>query len=194
MEIKIENRPSYAIAKIELTRKEKINAETNTLVSMTNGIKIETKVIEGENLFVNTFEALNDYEELILAPASVGDIDHINLDGAFYLQSKSYLASGKDITIDTQWSGSKTFFSKEDISLLKASGKGELVFSSYGAIYKRTIKEGERYVVDTGHIIGFSDSIYYTVKYIGGIKRGKGFVVELEGPGDIFIQTRNQNN
>jgi hypothetical protein len=88
MEIKIENRPSYAIAKIELTRKEKINAETNTVVSMTNGIKIETKVIEGENLFVNTFEALNDYEELILAPASVGDIDHINLAGISFIQQR----------------------------------------------------------------------------------------------------------
>lgn len=194
MEIKIGNKPSYAIAKIELTRKEKLNAETNALVSMTTGIKIEAPKNNEENLSINMFEALNDYEELILAPALIGDMENIYIDGTFYLQSKSYVASEKNITIDTQWDKAKDFFSKDDVSLVKVSGKGELIFSSYGAIYKRTIGEGERYVVDTGHIIGFSDSINYAVKYIGGIKRGKGFVAELEGPGEIFIQTRNQNN
>jgi len=205
MEIKIENRTSYATAKIYLDRKEKINAETNSMVSMTTGIKVETSVkgmnkmlLEKDSFFINTFESLNNYEEIILAPILVGDIEHIKIDGEFYLQSESYLASEDGIIIDTQWNGAKTFFPKENIFLIKVVGKGELIFSSCGATYKKSLKEGERYVVDTGHIVGFSETIRYTVKTIGGIKQtlfsDEGFIVEVEGPGDVFIQTRNQSD
>jgi uncharacterized protein (TIGR00266 family) len=89
----------------------------------------------------------------------------------------------------------KAFMSAEGISMLEASGSGKLLVSSYGAIFERTLGSGERYVVDTGHLVAFDASMGVTPKTVGGIKStlfsGEGFVVELTGPGTIYMQTRS---
>jgi hypothetical protein len=71
--------------------------------------------------------------------------------------------------------------------MLRTSGTGTVVLSSYGAVFDRTLAAGERYKVDTGHLVAFSKGIGYSVQRIGGLKStffsGEGLVVELTGPG-----------
>ena len=54
---------------------------------------------------------------------------------------------------------------------------------------------GEKLVVDTGHIVAFSDTMQYKIKTFGGIKStlfgGEGLICEFTGPGVVYIQTRN---
>ena len=111
------------------------------------------------------------------------------------VQSGSYVASAVGIEIDTSWGGAKTFFASEGLIMLKASGSGELILSSYGAIHERNLAEGETYTVDTGHLVAFSEGIGFKVKKVGGIKStlfsGEGLVVDLTGPGRVLIQTRS---
>ncbi len=79
--------------------------------------------------------------------------------------------------------------------MLRASGNGELLLSSYGAIHERNLTEGENFIVDTGHLVAFTEGISFKVKKVGGLKStifsGEGLVVELTGPGRVLMQTRS---
>ena len=79
--------------------------------------------------------------------------------------------------------------------MLEATGTGTLLVSSYGAIYEKTLNAGEKYIVDSSHLVAFDGSMGVTPKPIGGFKStmfsGEGFVIELSGPGKIYIQTRS---
>ena len=77
-----------------------------------------------------------------------------------FVQSGSFMAGTIDIDINTKWGGSKTFFSKEGLFLLKIEGTGSLFTSSFGAIHPLTLEEGETYIVDTGHIVAFDEHDY----------------------------------
>jgi uncharacterized protein (AIM24 family) len=85
--------------------------------------------------------------------------------------------------------------STEGISMLEASGTGKLLVSSYGAIFERTVGAGEKYIVDTSHLVAFDATMGVTPKTVGGFKStlfsGEGLVVELTGPGTIYMQTRS---
>ncbi|MBD3261949.1 MAG: TIGR00266 family protein [Candidatus Altiarchaeales archaeon] len=210
MEHEILYRPSYALLQLKLSRGEAISAEAGALVSMSSGIQMETNMkggllgglkrnlLGGESMFINTFTAESD-GELTLAPALPGDLSAMRLSSKpMYLQSGSYIASSKEVDIDTKWGGSKTFFSREGLFLLKLSGVGQLFASSYGAIHEVNLEAGQKYTVDTGHMVGFEEGVGYDVKRIGGLKStllsGEGLVVELTGPGKALIQTRSQDS
>jgi uncharacterized protein (AIM24 family) len=79
--------------------------------------------------------------------------------------------------------------------MLRTSGSGKLVLSSYGAIHERNLAAGETYTVDTGHLVAFSESMRFNVRPIGGLKStllsGEGLVVDLAGPGRLLLQTRS---
>ena len=115
--------------------------------------------------------------------------------GTLLVQSGSYLASSGDIRVDTKWGGARSFFSGEGLFLLKVTGSGSLFLSSYGAIHEINVGQGERYMVDTSHIVAFEDGMGYEVRRAGNWKStifgGEGLVVELTGPGKAYIQTRS---
>jgi uncharacterized protein (TIGR00266 family) len=207
MEYEVLYRPSYALARVKLNAGEGICAEAGAMVSMSEGIEIETgvkggvlsglkrSILGGESFFINTFKAKAP-GEVTLAPSLPGDIIHLELSGeTFLVQSGSYIASSPQVAIDTKWGGAKTFFSKEGFFLLKMQGSGDLFLSSYGAIHEITLQPGESYTVDTGHMVAFDESVRYSVKRVGGIKStlfsGEGLVCNLTGPGRIFLQSRS---
>ena len=82
------------------------------------------------------------------------------------VQSGSYLASSDSIQVDTKWSRAKTFFGSEGLIMLRVSGTGTLIISSYSAIHPVELGAGEKFVVDTGHLVTFEDQITYNVKNV----------------------------
>jgi len=207
MEIEIMHRPSYSLAVARLTPNERIRAEGGAMVSMSSGVNIETKaeggllkslgraVLGGESFFQNFFIASAQGGEVTLAPELPGDMMLIELRGSkLMLQAGSYVASENGVELTAKVS-MKAFMSAEGISMLEASGTGKLLVSSYGAIFERTIVTGEKYVVDTSHLVAFDATLSVTPKTVGGIKStlfsGEGLVVELTGPGTIYMQTRS---
>jgi len=209
MEYEILYKPSYSLLKLDLERLEQVNAESGALVSMSSGISIETgmkgglfgglkrSLLGGESFFINKFTAESP-GEITMAPPLPGDIHTMDLENeVIFVQSGSFMAGTIDIDINTKWGGSKTFFSKEGLFLLKIEGTGSLFTSSFGAIHPLTLEEGETYIVDTGHIVAFDEHVGYKVKKIGGLKStlfsGEGLVVELTGPGKAWIQSRSED-
>jgi uncharacterized protein (TIGR00266 family) len=110
------------------------------------------------------------------------------------IQAGSYVASEDGIELTARVSA-KAFVSAEGISMLEASGTGKLLVSSYGAIFERSIASGEKYVVDTSHLVAFEAGMGVVRKTVGGFKStlfsGEGLVVELTGPGVVYMQTRS---
>jgi len=210
MEVEVRYRPSYSLAVARLAPNEIIQVEGGAMVGMSAGVTLETKarggilkslarsVLGGESFFVNTYTAPAQGGEIMLAPALPGDmVVHQMQAETLLVQSGSYVASSTGIEISTKWGGPKTFFAGEGTILLKVSGTGTLILSSYGAIHELSLAAGQSYTIDTGHLVAFSQGMGFNVRTIGGIKSalfsGEGLVVDLTGPGTVLLQTRSES-
>jgi uncharacterized protein (TIGR00266 family) len=208
MQTKILYRPSYSMTQIKLDPNEEVRVEGGSMVSMSADMTLETKaeggllkslarsVLGGESFFVNTYRASARGGEVNVAPSLPGDMAALPLNNETLLvQSGSFVACERTITLDTAWGGAKTFFASEGLIMLRASGSGQLILSSYGAIHELELAAGERFVVDTGHLVAFSANLGFQVRRVGGLKStlfsGEGLVVDLTGPGRVLMQTRS---
>jgi len=210
MRYEIRYQPSYALAVVHLDEGERFRAEAGAMVSMDETIRIETKtggglssvlkrtVLGGETLFVNDMVATRDNSQLTLAPALPGDIAAVELAAGqdLFVQSGSYMASSPEVVVDTKFGAGKSFFSGEGLFLLKVTGPGTVLLSSYGAIVQLDLAAGETHVVDTGHMVAFDSTMGYEVKKAGNswkttLVGGEGLVVRVSGPGRFYFQTRS---
>lgn len=203
MQINLTSAPDYAMAEVALAANEKISVESGSMVAMSSNVQIETKakggilssakrLLGGESFFFNTFTAAGQPGSLFLAPATPGDLRHVQLAGEFYVTSGCYVASGPGVTLDTKWGGAKNFFGGEGLFILKAAGQGDLLFGSFGAIHE--VNVDGNYIVDTGHIVAFDAGLRFNIRRVGGLKSlflsGEGLVCDFSGKGKLFIQTR----
>ncbi len=208
MQTEILYRPAYAMAVVQLAPGESLQAEAGAMVSMTAGVTLEThaaggilsslkrSLLGGESFFMNQYSAAQG-GTLTLAPALPGDMFTVDLmpERALMVQSGAYIASSGGVTIDTKWGGAKTFFAREGLFMLRCAGAGQLLLASYGAIHPVALGSGERYTVDTGHLVAFDEGLGFAVRAVGGLKStlfsGEGLVVDLTGPGRVLLQTRS---
>jgi uncharacterized protein (TIGR00266 family) len=209
VKVEVLYQPSYSVARVSLDLAEEIQVEAGAMVGMSPDIQMETNahggvlkslsraVLGGESFFMNTYKSKQGGDQILLAPALPGDLSVVELhDQTLLVQSGAYIASSEGVEVNTKWTGAKTFFGKEGAIMLKVSGTGTLIISSYGAIHAMTLAPGEKFVVDTGHLVSFDERVDYRVKKVAGWKStllsGEGLVAELTGPGDINIQSRSQ--
>lgn len=154
--------------------------------------------------------------ELLLAPASVGDITIIKLGGheQWSVGKDAFLACTQGIVTEYKSQGvTKAMFSGEGLFVYKISGQGILWCTSFGAIIRkdvsltrRTLDHGtalttaqlqkdEKYIIDNGHLVAWNCKYVLERIASGGIvsnmMAGEGLVCKFTGPGTIFMQTRN---
>ena len=202
------HQPSFALAVVQLQPETSIQAEAGAMVSMSANIELQSQMkgglfgaikraAGGESAFVSTFTARGGPGEVTFAPGAPGDIAAIELNNqSFYVQSSSYLAGDANLTVDTKWGGAKSFFGGEGLFVLLVQGQGLLLVSSFGAIHRKQLQPGERYVVDTGHLVAWEATTQYTLRkaasgFFRTMMSGEGIVAEFSGPGELLIQTRN---
>jgi uncharacterized protein (TIGR00266 family) len=211
MQVDIRYRPSYALAMVTLDAQETIQVESGSMVGMSPSLQMKTEakggffkslgrsMFGGESFFLNTYTAAKQGDSIALAPPLPGDVSVIEMTGqTLMVQSGSYLGSSAGIEVDTKWSGAKTFFGSEGLIMLRVSGTGTLIVSSYGAIHPIELEAGQSYVIDTGHLVTFEADLKFEVKKVAGWKStlfsGEGLVAELTGPGNMTIQSRSQDS
>src|SRR5204862_8200862 len=78
----------------------------------------------------------------------------------------------------------------------EVTGPVLLLVSSIRASHRKRLQTGERYVVDTGHLVAWEGTTQYPLRkaakgFFGSLVRGEGIVAEFSGPGELLIQTRN---
>jgi uncharacterized protein (TIGR00266 family) len=202
------HQPSFSLAVLRLQAEQSIQAEAGAMVSMSANIELQSQMkgglfgaikraAGGESAFISTFTARGGPGEVTLAPGAPGDIAAIELSGQpFFVQASSYLAGDSSLVVDTKWGGAKSFFSGEGLFVLLVQGQGLLLVSSFGAIHRKRLQAGERYIVDTGHLVAWEGTTQYTLRkaasgFFRSMMSGEGIVAEFTGPGELLIQTRN---
>lgn len=208
MQHKILYRPSFAMAHVELAAGETIRTEAGAMVGMSAHLRLESKMqggllaslgramLAGESLFQSTYTADGAPGEILLAPATPGDILGVELvNQTFLVQAGSWLAGSAALTLETKFAGMQ-MLGGEGAFLVKVSGSGTVLLSSYGAIHKIVLAAGESYVVDSGHIVAFDIGVRYEMTkaakgILNSVTSGEGFVFRYTGPGEIYLQTRN---
>lgn len=204
----IMHQPSFSLAIVRLQAEQAILAEAGAMVSMSANVELQSQMkggifgalkraAGGESAFVSTFTARGGQGEVTFAPGAPGDIAGLEMNNQlFYVQSSSYLAGDASLTVDTKWGGAKSFFGGEGLFVLQVTGTGLLLVSSFGAIHRKRLQPGERYVVDTGHLVAWEGTTQYTLRkaaagFFRSMMSGEGIVAEFTGPGELLIQTRN---
>ena len=212
MRTTVEFNPSYSLLTIDLDAGESIKAEPGAMVAQ-QGVDMRTgmggggglfggirRMMGGESFFVNTFTAERSGVWVSLAPPAPGDIGEFDLMPGtnLFIQSSSFLASTGNIQLDSQFQGFRGFFSGESLFFLRAyaeRGAGTVYYNSFGAIKEVPVTPGEDLVVDTGHLVAFSDDVDYSIGKVGGIRSliggGEGLVMRFRGNGHVWVQTRN---
>ncbi len=207
----IHHRPAYAQLELTLPARESLLVESGSMAAMDSSITMKSRMrggamggiqrmLSGESFFMSEFTAGDRPGRLYISPAIPGDIQHYQMRGdrALMVQSSGFVASSPTVELDTQFQGFKGFFSGEALFLLRATGRGDLWFSSYGAVLEVPV-DGD-YVVDTGYIVAFEDSLTYNVEMLGGLSfrglrtgifGGEGLVCRFRGQGRLWIQSRN---
>lgn len=205
----IEHKGSFALAVVKLQPEQAIHAEAGAMVSMSANVDLHSEMkggvfgalkraVGGESAFVSTFTAKGGPGEVTLAPGAPGDVVGIDMaNQTFMVQPSSYLAGDMSLQVDTKFGGAKSFFGGEGLFVLQIAGTGLLLISSFGAIHRRTLRPGERYVVDTGHLVAWEGHMQYNLRkaaksgFFRSFLSGEGMVAEFNGPGELLIQTRN---
>lgn len=222
MKIEVSSRPSYGMATVHLEPGEEFIAESGAMVAMTNSLSVNTgfngvgssgfigwlkaaitgllrKFLAGETMFINRYTAEAPGQHVMLAPAMIGDVEQISLDGSrtVTVQASSYLGATGGVDIELVWGGLSMLLSGEGAFFLACSGQGELLINSYGAIEKVEIDGA--YSVDTGHVVAFEGNLQYTLaKASSGLGStffsGEGLVQNFTGTGTVWLQTRNTSS
>ncbi|MCB9542408.1 MAG: TIGR00266 family protein [bacterium] len=217
MKHSVEYGPAFAWLRVALEPGETIEAEAGAMVTRTPELEMTTrlnagkgagffakvlalfaalarKLFGGETMFVNDFHG-SQGGEVVLAPKLSGHIEHRRLDGrGLLVQAGSYLASGPGLTTKLRWGGLRGLLGGEGLFFLHCTGAGDLFINSYGGVLAIDV-DGE-YIVDTGHIVAFDDTLDFEIKSAGqGIKAlflsGEGLVCRFRGRGRLYIQSRN---
>jgi uncharacterized protein (AIM24 family) len=184
MRYEIIGRPYYAMIKVSVEIGDRIFADLKSMVSIDTNIKWKDSGDQNDKklFYVETYPG-----ELILTSKVRGDIYPIDFGGqTMYVRSNSLLASYGDISVDSNWGGSKEFFSEEKITLLKISGKGTIFLTSDGILYKKWV-EGT-YFVEENKIVVFEEILRFrpTPNFDD---EGRLFIA-FNGGGNLYIQTR----
>jgi uncharacterized protein (TIGR00266 family) len=209
MQIEIIARPAASAAKLTLAMGETVTCEVGAMIAMSAGVAVETssqkkgsggfmrglrRMFAGENFFLNHFSAAAPDQTLFIGPGMLGDITHhVMRGGSLIVQGASWLGSSSEVVVDASFQGlTNALFSGEGMFWVKCSGQGDLLLSSFGAIYEVAV-DGQ-YVVDTGHIVAFEDSLRFGVgkagrSLLGSLLGGEGLVCKFEGRGLLYCQS-----
>ncbi|KAJ4265612.1 hypothetical protein NW762_004906 [Fusarium torreyae] len=199
---RISHRDTNTILTIQLAMGCPMSAKPGAMIAMSPSVTLKgqlkfsmKKMITGGDMSSSTYVGPG---EVLLAPHSLGDITTLRLGGkeTWSVGQDAFLASTQGVIKDFKRQGlGKAMFSGEGLWVYKINGTGLLWISSFGAIIQKTLVEGEKYIVDNGHLIAWNCKYVMERVASGGIISGiasaEGLVCKFSGPGTVYMQTRN---
>ena len=206
---------------IELDPQEAVVAEAGSFMMMDNDIKMDTifgdgsnqdsgvlgkifsagkRILTGESLFMTAFLNIGQGKKKVSFaspyPGKIVPIDLSEKGGKFICQKDAFLCAAKGVTVGIEFSKrlGRGLFGGEGFIMQKLEGDGMAFVHAGGTLARKDLAAGEVLKVDTGCIVGFSQTVDYNIEFIGGIKNtvfgGEGlFFATLRGPGTVYIQS-----
>ncbi|MCJ1365641.1 hypothetical protein MMC16_004766 [Acarospora aff. strigata] len=199
---RISHRDSNTILTLQLAIGCPLVAKPGVMIAMSPTVTLKgavkfsmKKLIAGGEMATSTYTGPG---ELLFAPAALGDITTLRLNGSeqWNVGKDAFLAATQGVVKDYKTQGfGKAMFSGEGLFVYKMSGIGILWISSFGVIIRKDLQEGEKYIIDNGHLVAWNCK--YVLErvasggIISGMSSGEGLVCKFTGPGTVFMQTRN---
>ncbi|POS84693.1 DUF124-domain-containing protein [Erysiphe pulchra] len=199
---RISHRNTNSILTIQLATLCPLTVKPGAMISMSTTVKLKgainfsmKKLIAAGQMSSSTFTGPG---EVVLAPPSLGDISCISIseNQQWFLARDAFLACTQDIIRDYKRQGvGKAIFSGEGLFVYKISGNGIIFISSFGAIIRKDLADGEKYIIDNGHLMAWN--MKYIIERVssGGIisnlSSGEGLVCKFTGPGTVFLRSRS---
>lgn len=212
LNVEIRHSPAFAVARLTLAPGQRVRASSGSLYMRDAAITVDAKMegglkgafkraVGGQSFFTSTFVGPSDRSSWVdLTQVLPGELKTVELDGSqgLVLTQGSWLASTADIQLDTKWGGFKSLMGGDRLFAVHLSGAGQALLSSYGAIDAFELAAGQEILVDSGHLLGYDDTMTVNVQTQGGgflnsVKSGELIVVRIVGPGRVWTQTRSQS-
>ena len=85
-------------------------------------------------------------------------------------------------------------FGGEGFIMQRLEGDGLAFIHAGGTVLRRDLQPGEMLRIDTGCLVGMSDTVDFDIQFIGGFKNalfgGEGmFLATAKGPGTVYLQS-----
>ncbi|GAB6189302.1 TIGR00266 family protein [Marinitoga arctica] len=199
------------LVEIKLDPGEGVRAEAGAMMYMENDIEMQThtgggffkglkRMFVGESFFITNFINTGHNKKHVAFgapyPGKVIPIDLKKFGGEFICQKDSYLCSAVGIEIEIAFTKKigAGLFGGEGFILERLVGDGLAFIHAGGMIIEKQLLPGESLKVDTGCIVGFSNTVDYDIQFIGGFKNalfgGEGmFLTKVTGPGIVYLQS-----
>lgn len=206
---------------IELDPQEAVIAEPGSFMMMTEGIEMQTlfgdgssqqtglmgklfsagkRLLTGENLFMTVYNNVSSQKrQVTFAAPYTGKIIPMNLKelgGKIICQKDSFLCAAKGVSVGIEFQRKlgTGLFGGEGFIMQKLEGDGLAFVHSGGYVVEKELQPGEVLKVDTGCIVGFTQTVTYDIQFVKGVKNvlfgGEGlFYATLRGPGKVWLQS-----
>ena len=204
---------NFPIVICTLENGEKMITEKGSMCWMSPNMQMEThggglgkmfsKAFSGESMFQNHYTARGGAGMIAFASSFPGQIKAINIAPGqeMILQKSAFLASeaGVQLSIHFQKRLGAGFFGGEGFIMQRLSGNGVAFVEIDGDLVEYELKPGQKLIVDTGNVAGFSSTVQMDIQTVPGVKNalfgGEGLSnTVLTGPGRVWLQTMPISN
>ena len=198
---------AFPVVECRLKDGEQMITERGSMVWMTPNMLMETRgggfgkmfsrALSGEAMFQNVYTAKGD-AMITFGSSFPGSIVPLAIEpgSEMILQKSAFLAAeaGVELSVHFHKRFSTGFFGGEGFVMQRLSGRGMAFVEIDGAMVEYELQPGEKLVVDTGNVAGFSTEVQMEIVQVPGLKNklfgGEGiFNTVLTGPGRVWLQT-----
>ena len=203
---------SFPVVICNLENGEKMITEKGSMVWMSPNMQMQThggglgrmfsKAFTGESMFQNTYTA-NGAGMIAFGSSFPGQIKAVNIAPGqeMIVQKSAFLASeaGVQLSLHFRKNLGAGLFGGEGFIMQRLSGSGTAFVEIDGSLIEYDLKPGQKIVVDTGNVAGFSVGVQMEIQQVPGVKNvllgGEGlFNTVLTGPGRVWLQTMPISN
>jgi len=208
---------------IELDPQETAIAEAGSFMMMDDGVNMATifgdgsqstqggglfgklmnagkRILTGESLFMTAYTNISQTKKKVSFaspyPGKIIPLDLSQYGGKVVCQKDAFLCAAKGVSVGIEFQRKlgTGLFGGEGFIMQKLEGDGMSFVHAGGHVFHRDLVAGERLKIDTGCLVGFTQTVRYEIEMIGGIRNklfgGEGFFfATLTGPGRVWIQT-----
>jgi uncharacterized protein (TIGR00266 family) len=213
MKYEIKGTP-FPVVTCQLEKGESMITEKGGMVWMTDKIQMVTdakgglmkglgRMVTGESLFLNTYTAESENQEITFGSSYAGRILEVKLDGSkdIIAQKGAFLAMETGVTLSTHFNKKLGvgIFGGEGFIMQKFSGNGYVFLEIDGELVEYELQAGETIKIDQGYLAAMDSTVTFDITTVKGVKNvlfgGEGlFLGTLPGPGKVWIQTMPLSN
>ena len=198
---------AFPVVECQLGIGEKMITEKGSMVWMSPNIDMKTqggglgkmfsKAFSGESMFQNIYTS-NGNGMIAFGSSFPGAIKTVEISASneMIVQKSAFLASEEGVKLSVHFNKkfSSGLFGGEGFIMQRLSGNGIAFVEIDGELVEYELKAGEKIVVDTGNVAGFTSGVQMEIQQVPGLKNklfgGEGlFNTVLTGPGKVWLQT-----